>query len=487
MAMKYPSLRQFKKKHLIAGAVLTVVLFGLFLFMKARSADAQYARVLVSSFDITVHTVGVLDAARSNMINSPLRGDRGKIIHLVNDGTKVQADDILVKLDPSPYEEEVLRLNGDMRSREAAVRALEQVLEWEKSELQRQIETTEYNLRIAQLDLEKVKNGEGPLQLAQLKSDADKSKQELIRYTSYLRDLEDLEKKGYSNPMEISQAKEKIAQFREAHEVATEKYKSYKDYVFPTLTETASAKIGKAKMEKEQTRKEGVFKVAKAMAELDKARREFETARARLDQSQDELNKTVIRAPIPGIAILSEAFYGNQKRKPRVGDTVLQGQPLVYLPDVSSMVVKTEIREVDIHKITVGQKASIQVDAYPDLLLSGEVISTGVLAGEKSEGGKGEKYLQVTISLQGEDARLRPGMTSRVSVHIDTLKNVLAVPIPALYSEGDRKYCYVVSGGGVRKTPVTVGRQNEDMAEILSGLKEGERVSLVRPSSEFAK
>lgn len=485
--MKRPDFKNIDRRYLAVGTVLLGLFLLSFVILKMRSPDAQVAGAAVSSFDIKVNAVGALDAAQSNMINSPLRGDRGKIISLISDGTRVQAGEILVRLDPSPFEEEVLRLTGEMRSRESAVRALEQVLEWEKSELERQIETTEYNLRIAQLELEKVKNGEGPLQLAQLRSETDKAKQELSRYSSYLHDLEELEKKGYRNPMEISQAREKVAQFGEAYGVAQEKYNSYKDYVFPTLTETALAKIGKAKMEKEQTRKEGVFKVAKAVAELDKSRREFETARARLDQSQEELNKTVIRAPMPGIAILSESFYGNQKRKPRVGDAVLQGQPLVYLPDVSSMVVKTEVREVDIHKIAAGQHATVHVDAYPDLVFSGTVNSVGVLAAERPESGKGEKYLQVTVAIQGEDPRLRPGMTARVSIMVDAVKDVLSVPLAAVYSEEGGKYCFVASGAGFRKAGVTVGRQNEDLAEILSGLKAGEQVSLIKPSPDIVK
>lgn len=480
--------KSFQKRTLLkAGVVIFVFLLIAFIVVKTRDSGAQFAKASVSSFDIKVNTVGVLDAARSQMITSNLKGDRGKVIFLVNDGNRVNQGDILVKLDPAPFEEEVLRLTGEMRSREAAVRALEQVLEWEKSELYRQIETTEYNLRIALLELEKVQNGEGPLQLAQLKTDMDKAKQEYTRYTSYLRDLEDLERKGYGNPMEIAQAKEKIAQFKEAHETAKEKYNSFKNYVFPSMTETANAKIERSKMEKEQTKKEGVFKVAKAVAELDRAKREFETAKAKFDQSQGELGKTIIRAPISGIAILNESFYGNQKRKPRIGDTVLQGQPLLYLPDVSSMVVRTDVREVDIHKLALGQKASVQVDAYPDLIFHGDVTAIGVIASEKFEGGKGEKYFQITISLKGEEARLRPGMTSRVSINIATVKDVLNVPVPAIFTDSGKKYCYVYSGNTFRKVEVSVGSQNEDTAEIISGLKTGDKISLIRPGAESAR
>lgn len=449
---------------------------------KTKDSDEQLAEVDVNDFDIRVNTIGVLDTARSRMIASTVRGDKGKIIYLIEDGTKVGEGDVLVRLDPTPFEEEVARLTGEVLSRESAVDALEQVLEWEKSDYERQIETAEFNLKAAELELEKIQKGEGPLQLAQFKGEMDKANQEYTRYASYLRDLEDLREKGYSQQSEITQAKERTANFKEAYELAEEKYLNYKNYVLPSVIETAKTKVKKANMELEQTKKEGVFKIAKAMAELKKARHELEAAKTALQQAKDELDKTIIRAPISGIAILYETFRDAQKRKPRIGDTVWQNQPLLYLPDISSMIVKTQVREVDLYKITTGQKVSVRVDAYPDALFEGEVTSIGVLA-DAAEGEKGgEKYFQFTVSIKGEDARLKPGMTARLSIQSSIIKNALTIPIHAVFNEGGRRYCYVSTEKGFEKIEVAIGKQNEDRVEILSGLKRGDRISLVKPA-----
>jgi HlyD family secretion protein len=200
-----------------------------------------------------------------------------------------------------------------------------------------------------------------------------------------------------------------------------------------------------------------------------------------LAQAQDQLDKSTVRAPLGGFVVLNEIFQGNQKRKPRAGDTVWQGQAPVYLPDLSSMVVKTQLREEDLQKIKAGLPATVRIDAYPDVQFEGEVGSVGVLALDPAGTSMVGKHFQYTVSLKGSDPRLRPGMTARVSIVASSARDVLTVPLASLFSETAGKVCYVFNGQKFIPRLVRVGRMNEDVAEILEGLKEGERVALVRP------
>ncbi len=479
------NIRPIYKYSLLIVVPLILTLF-LTLFSKSEPEDSTLllAVASVQSFEINVNTVGTLDAARSHMVSSTIKGDKGKIIFIIEDGARVEKGDILVGLDPTPFEEDVLRLTGELRTREAGIEGDKQSVEWEKSQVERQIKTAEFNLRVTRLDLKKLEKGEGPLQLAQFKGEMETAKEEYVRRLSYIKDLEDLSEKGYSNPTEIALAKGKASGAGDTYNIAREKYLTYRDYVLPSLIETAKANLQQCEMLLEQTKKQGMFKVAEAVAGLQKAKSEFENAKNILKQAQRELEKTVIHAPFSGIAILYESFRENQKRKPRVGDTVWQNQPLLYLPDISSMIVKTQVREVDLHKISIAQKAVVQIDAYPDAFFEGEVLSIGSLATKRFEGGKGEKYFQLVISLTGEDTRLRPGMTARICIKSDHVKDALTVPVQGVFYEDRRRYCYVYRGQSFKKVEVTLGKQNEDLAEILSGLRKGDRVSLVRPSSE---
>jgi HlyD family secretion protein len=409
---------------------------GAFFFISGRADfDSQLAIVKPISFDITVNTIGTLDAERSHIVSSNIKGDKGKIVYIIDEGTVVKNGDVLVKFDTAHFESEMLRLAGELRNREASFEARKQIVEWEKSQAEGAIKTAEFDVKDAN--------------------------QEHSRYVSYIKDMEELGKKGLHYPNEIFQAKKKA------------------DQLF--------AKQQRHETSFEQIKKESVFKIAAAMAELAKAKNEIETTKIALNETKEEYKKAIVYAPFPGIIVHYETYRDNQKRKPRVGDSVWQNQPLLYLPDISSMIVKTLVREVDLHKIIKGQKVSIQVDAYPKVIFSGQVVSIGVIAGDGGEVGRGGKYFQVVVAVQGENPDLRPGMTSRVIIHTDSVQNVLSVPVQAVFTEGSEKYCYVFNGNKVRKAKVEIGRQNEDYAEIVAGLENGDRVSLIKPATDEVK
>ncbi len=450
-----------------------------------EESDFQLIAVSLRSFDIVVNTVGVLDAARSHMISSTIRGDKGKVIYLTDDGAHVNSGDLLVRLDPAPFEEEIHRLKGEAASLESAADAARQLLEWEKSQVEREIRTAEFNVKIAKLEMRKLVEGDAPLQMTQYKEETENAREEYDRYLAYILDLEELRQEGYSNPTEITLARKKASELKVRHASANKKYTGYRDYVFPALKETAGVRLEKAKAEWEQIRKGSAFKIARAVSALEETKSRLETANASLTQARDELEKTTVCAPFSGIAILYEAFRDGQKRKPRVGDRVLRNQPLLYLPDISSMIVRTRVREIDLYKIAIGQTCNVNADAYPDLMLKGEVTFIGSLASGRFERVTAEKYFQLTISLEGENSRLRPGMTARVSITTDQVRNALSVPIQSVFHERGVTYGYRFTGEGFRKVTLTPGRQNEDLVEITDGLREGDQVSLVKPAVSY--
>ncbi|MCK4787698.1 MAG: efflux RND transporter periplasmic adaptor subunit [Desulfobacteraceae bacterium] len=473
--------------YIIVPLVAVIALLLSRCFSRPASAirDFQLVRVASGDFDINVKTVGVLDAARTHMVSSTIRGDKGKIIFLVEDGSVVTKDDVLVRLDPTPFETEVLRLSGEVRSLEAAVESAKQMLKWEKNQMELEIQTAEFNLKVAELELHKLVEGDGPLQLAQYKNDLDKTRVEYDKYQAYISDLNRLQAQGFTNPTELALARKKVEELDGLYQTNRQRYESYKEHVLPTLVETARAKVDKAGTDIRQVKKGTAFKVARAASVLAEVQGKSETAVAALKQALAELKKTTIRPPFGGIAILYETFRSGQKRTPRVGDRVWQNQPLLYLPDISTMIVKTRIREIDLHKIAIGQPCSVHVDAYPDTLFPGEVTTIGMLATGRFEGGIGEKYFQLTVTLTQEDGRLRPGMTARVTIEAGNAVNILFLPVQAIFNDGSKTFCYLAENHEMFwKKEVLTGRQNEDLVEIVSGLQEGDRVSLLRPSSD---
>jgi len=475
-----------KAVFLSAGLILLFLIAGYSLFFSSSVSEGEISTVEAVRTDLVVEvrTVGELDAASSVVLSSSVRGDRGKIIELVEDGKHVESGEVLVRLDPSGFEEEVLKLRSKVVELDTIVEAQDQLLQWEKNQVEREINRAESELHIARLELRRLEKGEGPREMARLEAEAGKAREDYEQKLSYMDSLEELTKKGFSNPAEQAQFRKLIEESKQSYDMVSMQLQSYRDHLLPVQIEKAKASITAAEVALEQTKKGGGFKIGQAEATLERSRQELASARQSLTTAVEELNSAVIRAPGPGMVVLAEQMRGNTYRKPRVGDQVWQNQPLVYLPDISRMIVNTRVREVDLHKIDIGKPVLTRVDAYPELLLTGKVESIGVLANQGVEGKQKGKHFSVVIKLEQSDPRLRPGMTARVNIVCDEVKNALVIPSFALFSEGGKTFVFVRDGRGFEKREVIAGKRNEDLVEIRKGLKPGEEVGLSRPPND---
>lgn len=439
--------------------------------VKARKLD----------FSIDLNIIGVLDASKSHMISSGIEGANGKIIYLIKDGEQVGEGAVLVRFDRALFEKEVAELESQVESYGAAVKAAQQVVAFEKNQVKREIVSAQYAENIAILELRRLQQGDGPLKISVLKEEKEKVELELKRYQSFLADLESFKEKGFDNPSEISSTKEKVAAYTRELTSVNKRYETYQKHVLPALLESGRAKVQNASMLLQQIGQGGKYKVAKVNASLLQVKGVLQTKKTALAKAKFKLAQTEIKAPFGGIVIHYKTFRNGEKRKPREGDSVFMNQPILYLPDVSKMIIKTKAREVDLHKICLGQQGRIIVDAYPDSKLTGELTFIGSLASADDANESFEKYFQVVFKVNEEDTRLRPGMTCRISIQVAQVKDAITVPVQAIFANDQSNFCYVKKKwGGFEKRIVTVGRQNIEFAEITAGLEMGEQVSMIR-------
>lgn len=473
-------------KFLLLFLTFGIILIGVF-FFKNRwipSDDIPTAKVERKSFDVDIKTVGELEAARSTIIASSVRGDLGKIIYIVQDGINVKPNDVLVKMDPTPFEEKLDKLRVQIKEQEVFVTTVEKALEWEKDQAEHENNTALFDVESAQLELEKIIQGDGPLEISKLKSAMQKAWLKYDELNSYSDDLIALQEQGFLNPIELKQAQKKLQEEKEAYEGAQNQYESYINHVYPMLVKKAEANLRRSKMKQEEVQKTGTYQVAKSMALVIQSKQSLKDLNTQLTDGIKELDATEIKAPSPGMVVHREEYRSNQRRKPRVGDVLVKNHPLLDLPDLDSMVVKTKIREVDLHKVAVSKNATIQVDAYPQLIFPGHVSSIGVLALTDLARASEEKYFEVRVTLDKCDGCLRPGMTTRVTIHADHRDNTLTVPLHAIFDDPNQKqnFCFAQTYTGLQKKYISVGACNEQWAEIVSGLDEGDSVYLIDPS-----
>jgi multidrug efflux pump subunit AcrA (membrane-fusion protein) len=156
-------------------------------------------------------------------------------------------------------------------------------------------------------------------------------------------------------------------------------------------------------------------------------------------------------------------------------------QFIVEIDDVSKMYINGEIPEVDIDKVKVGQQATIKATPILDQTYQGVIreISLSPKVQAQSYGGWGSRsqtIYPVRIEILDKNQRLRPGMTTIVDVITAKKENVLTLGHEFIHKSGEDYYVILASG---EKQPISIGLQNEQQAEIVTGLTEGMRVRQV--------
>jgi multidrug efflux pump subunit AcrA (membrane-fusion protein) len=187
----------------------------------------------------------------------------------------------------------------------------------------------------------------------------------------------------------------------------------------------------------------------------------------------DLLNKFTIYAPKPGMVIYLKE-WGGTKRK--VGSTISPwDRTIATLPDLSVMVSKTYVNEVDISKIRTGHTVRLGVDAFPDRKYTG-VVTDVANVGEQLKNSDA-KVFEVLVRMNQSDSILRPSMTTSNEILISTVQDVVYIPLEALYADSV-PFVYRTNG---TKQIVIPGEMNDNFRIIEQGLDEGNEVYLSMP------
>lgn len=442
--------------------------------------DPWVATVAHRSFTVEVHAVGDLEAAHSISIVSSLPSDFGKVIYLIPDGSAVKSGDLLVRVDPAPFDDWITDLKAKIGAQLATVDETEQAVAWEKQQAEREQQTVKLELQTAEMELEKVISGDGPLEAGRLLEAVQRAAARSEELRGYLTELRALADEGFLSRGELAQTERELTEIEETHTHACLKYDTFIGYTFPMKEQRAEMALERSRMRQTEAERSAAHKIAAAIAQNEHAEHALAALQHQLSVAKLQRDATEIRAPSGGMVVLTKTYHNGQLRQPQLGDLITKNQPLIELPDLKEMVVRTRVREVDLHKVEVGTTATIRVDAYPDLKLSGRVKSIGILAlADRSM--SGSKAFDLVVAIEASDRRLRPGMTSQVTLHSASIDNALTIPLHALFERDGAPICYSQNNGA---RPIEVGLCSDQWAVITSGLDAGDRVHITLPPND---
>lgn len=223
-----------------------------------------------------------------------------------------------------------------------------------------------------------------------------------------------------------------------------------------------------------------------AQAALAAADQGVHQAEAGLRQAAEDLSRTTIVSPLDGKVVQLNAREGEVVV---TGTMNNPGSVIAVIADLSQILAEAEVGETEVVGVRIQQPAKIKVDAIADHEYKGHVVEIGSSAAVRQGAGSGIRYFKVKVAIDDADDRLRPGMTSQVSIVTDRAPNALTVPIQAVVErvpgakadEGDddkpkKKYVFLARDGKAKQVEVTTGISDTTHVALTSGVAPGDPV-----------
>ncbi len=189
----------------------------------------------------------------------------------------------------------------------------------------------------------------------------------------------------------------------------------------------------------------------------------LESARAQLVGNEIQLSYTQITAPFDGLII---------QRAVKFGETVTVGQQLFRISDFDPLLCTIGVPERDLTRLSIGQPAILEVEAFPGELFQGRVLRISPVV-DSATG-----TIRVTLEVD-RHGRLSPGMFAGVRLVTDVRDNALIMPKRALSLESLADSIFVVEDGVAYRRNVTLGYEEDDRVEVIDGLSANDRVIVV--------
>ncbi len=203
--------------------------------------------------------------------------------------------------------------------------------------------------------------------------------------------------------------------------------------------------------------------------ELNQAQIDLETARLALDQAQQTLDRTTLKAPFDGIIALNNLVVGQYPPAEGIG---------IILMDASAYYVEIPIDETDVVAVAVGQSVGVSVDALPGVTLNGEVVQ---VAAAPTRLGQLVTYL-VRIQLETADHPIKVGMSATARITTQALEDVMLIRNRFVRIDRETQQAYVTveqSPGRYEEVPVMLGARNETYSQITAGVEPGDQIVLL--------
>lgn len=474
--------------------IVVLILAGLgvaawwFFIRDANTGDKNqgmiFAKVEEGPLVINLTEAGSIKPAEQINIKSRVEG-RVSILYLVPEGQPVKKGDVLVELDSSTQQDNLVNQEITVQNANASyVQAMEN-LEVVKNQAKADVDKAELDLRFAKEDLLKYKEGEYPKSLNELESKVTLANEELQRARDKLLWSKKLLDEKYLSETEYKSDALTCQRCELDLVTAKNNLALLKQYTYKRQIAQYESDVSQNEMALDRTRRSAKANIVQAEATLRAKELELNRQNARLEKIKDQIAKSTIVAPADGLVIYATSnrgpFRGNAEPL-QEGQEVYERQELIALPTADTFIAEIKVHETNLKKLFVGLPVRVRIDALPGQIFMGKVSKIAPLPDAQSMFMNPDLKLYNTIvSIDGGAGVLKSGMNCEAEIVIEQYEKAMYLPVQCVVREGGKPVVYVRKGEGIEKREVEIGLDNNRMVRMLKGVTVGEEVLITPP------
>ena len=200
-----------------------------------------------------------------------------------------------------------------------------------------------------------------------------------------------------------------------------------------------------------------------------------------MQRAENNVQRMTIKSPMDGIVVMGNISLNGELRQIREGDTVGAGQPFMTIVDPSSMVLNATVNQVDAERLRLGMRATVRLDAYPDVALPAGLVGIGAMAKISTFRASYVGEIPVRLKIEKTDPRVIPDLTGSAEIVMNAETTSLVAPRAAVFDDNGAPVVYIQKGETWEKKKVDLGLSSFTHVSIKSGLQKGDIIATQRP------
>ena len=481
-------------KGILAGATLVSILGGAIIIYVSKPPNGSssttsdaLATTTVQRGPLTINIVesGTIRPREQVVLKNELE-DPAAILFIVDEGSLVKKGDLLIELDISDLDNELVERKIRVQNDEADLIHAQENMKVVENQAQADIQQAELDFKFAKQDLKKYIEGEYPKLTKESEAKITLAQEELSKAEEDLKWSQILYKEKYLAQSEL-QKHELAAKKTELNlELAKADLDLLESFTYQRQIDQLESDVKQAEMALERTQRLAAANIAQARAQLSAREAELKEETDRLRRTERQIARAKMYAPIDGMVLYASSVEDRWRRDDdhiETGTVIRERDEIIYLPTASEFNVEVNIPEVDLGKLEPGLPVSVAIDAMPGRTFHGQVRGIAQLPDA------GSRYLnpnlklyETVIELDSTVDSLRNGMSCQAKIMVAHYDDALYVPMQSAVRLQGQTVVYVLEDNAVpTPRPVELGMDNSSFVHVLSGLNEGERILLAPP------